>query len=102
MMKTLLEISAPVYEAYLHELGHLKKWEVLHNILKSYREKLSNCSLQMLARSCSVDILIETVEKEETIAELLKTFIEGGNLIFKGLYRNIKRKKHKHAQETFL
>lgn len=91
IMKTMLEISEPVYEAYLHELCHLKRWEELHKILKSYRGKLSNSSLQMLARSCSIYTLIEAVDKEETIAELLEIFLEGKNIIIKGLYRNIKR-----------
>lgn len=65
IMKTMLVISEPVYEAYLHELCHLKRWEELHKILKSYRGKLSNSSLQMLARSCSIYTLIEAVDKEE-------------------------------------
>ncbi|XP_065937835.1 uncharacterized protein [Magallana gigas] len=38
IMKTMLEISEPVYEAYLHELCHLKRLEELHKILKSYRD----------------------------------------------------------------
>lgn len=92
-MKTILEISEPVYEAYLHELCHLKRWEELHKILKSYRGKLSNSSLQMLARNCSIDTLIETVEKEETIVELLKILMEGGKIAVRGLHRNIKYKK---------
>ncbi|XP_052678700.1 uncharacterized protein LOC128159600 isoform X4 [Crassostrea angulata] len=83
IMKTMLEISEPVYEAYLHELCHLKRWEELHKILKSYRGKLSNSSLQMLARSCSIYTLIEAVDKEETIAELLEIFLEGKNIIIK-------------------
>lgn len=101
-MKTMLEISEPVFEAYLHEFCHFKRWEALHNILKSYREKVSNSSLQMLARSFSIDTLIETVEKEETIAELLETFLEVAKIIVRGLYRYIKCKKHNHAHETFL
>ncbi|XP_065937836.1 uncharacterized protein [Magallana gigas] len=83
IMKTMLEISEPVYEAYLHELCHLKRLEELHKILKSYRGKLSNSSLQMLARSCSIYTLIEAVDKEETIAELLEIFLEGKNIIIK-------------------
>lgn len=44
----------------------------------------------MLVRSCLIYILIEVVDKEEIIVELLEIFLEGKNIIIKGLYCNIK------------